>query len=91
MMTVTVDMTKAKEIWRDKIREARTEQFKSLDVQYQRADEVGDTASKTAIVAKKTALRYSPAVPAIDGATAIEDLIWGLAFVILQVFRVSGQ
>lgn len=77
-MTVTVDMTKAKEIWRDKIREARTEQFKSLDVQYQRADEVGDTASKTAIVAKKTALRNAPADPAIDAATTIEDLkkVW---------------
>lgn len=77
-MTVTVDMTKAKEIWRDKIREARTEQFKSLDVQYQRADEVGDTAGKTAIVAKKTALRNAPADPAIDAATTIEDLkkVW---------------
>ena len=77
-MTVTVDMTKAKEIWRNKIREARTEQFKSLDTQYMRADEEGDTDTKAAIVAKKKVLRDAPNDPAIEAATTTEELkkVW---------------
>ena len=77
-MTVTVDMTKAKEIWRNRIREARTDQFKSLDEQYMRADEIGDTDAKAAVVAKKNILRDAPNDPAIDAATTTEELkkVW---------------
>lgn len=77
-MTVTVDMAKAKAIWKDKIREARAEKFKELDVQYQRADEAGDAATKAAVVAKKNILRDAPADPAIDAAATTEDLkkVW---------------
>lgn len=77
-MTVTIDMSKAKEIWRDKIRQTRTEKFKDLDVQYQRADEDGDTEAKSAIVAAKKVLRDAPNDPAIDAATTIGDLkkVW---------------
>jgi hypothetical protein len=77
-MTVTVDMTKAREIWRNKIREARAEKLKALDVQYQRADEEGDADAKAAVVAKKKALRDAPADPAIDAATTVEELkkVW---------------
>lgn len=77
-MTVTVDMTKAKEIWRNKIREARTAKFKTLDEQYMRADETGDTEAKAAVVAKKNVLRDAPNDPAIDAATTPEELkkVW---------------
>jgi hypothetical protein len=77
-MTVTVDMTKAKEIWRNRIREARTDQFKSLDEQYMRADEIGDTDAKAAVVAKKNILRDAPNDPAIEAATTTEELkkVW---------------
>lgn len=77
-MTVTVDMTKAKEIWRSKIREARIEKFKDLDVQYQRAEEIGDTDAKAAVVASKKVLRDAPNDPAIDAATRPEELkkVW---------------
>jgi len=77
-MTVSVNMTKAKEIWRNKIREARTEEFTKLDAQYMRADEAGDTEAKAAVVARKTVLRDAPADPAIDAAATPEDLkkVW---------------
>ncbi len=77
-MTVTVDMTKAKEIWRNKIRETRIEKFKTLDEQYMRADEIGDTGAKAAVVAKKNILRDAPNDPAIAAATTTEELkkVW---------------
>jgi hypothetical protein len=77
-MTVTVDMTKAKEIWRNKIRIARTEKFKELDTQYQRADEDGNAEAKASVVAAKKVLRDAPADPAIDAAITVEELkkVW---------------
>ena len=47
-MIVTIDMTKAKAIHKDKIREARVKKLAELDVDFQRALETG--ASTTDIV-----------------------------------------
>ena len=58
-MIVTIDMTKAKAIHKDKIREARVKKLAELDVDFQRALETG--ASTTDIVTKKQALRDAPA------------------------------
>ena len=66
-MIVTIDMTKAKAIHKDKIREARVKKLAELDVDFQRALETG--ASTTDIVTKKQALRDAPADSAIDAAT----------------------
>ena len=62
-----VDMAKAREIHKDNIRLARTEKFKELDVEFQKALETG--ASTTDIVAKKQALRDAPADSGIAAAT----------------------
>lgn len=69
---IDVDMAKAKDIWRDKIREARVEPLAALDTAYMRALEVG--ADTTQIVADKQALRDAPADPAIDAASTPEEL-----------------
>ena len=45
-----IDMAKAREIHKDKIRAARAEKFKELDIEFQKALETG--ASTTDIVAK---------------------------------------
>ena len=71
-MIVTIDMTKAKAIHKDKIREARVKKLAELDVDFQRALETG--ASTTDIVAKKQALRDAPADSAIDAATDVAGL-----------------
>ena len=65
--TIETDMTKAKEIHKDKIRTARTPKLAELDIEFQKALETG--ASTTDIVAKKQALRDAPADSAIDAAT----------------------
>lgn len=70
--TIEVDMEKAKEIWRDKIRMARNELFPELDAKFMVALETG--ADTTQIAAEKQALRDAPADPAIDAATTPEEL-----------------
>ena len=62
-----INMAKAKEIHRSKIREARTPKFAELDVEFQKALET--SADTSAIIAKKQALRDAPADSAIDAAT----------------------
>lgn len=73
-MTITVDLSKAKEIWRNKIRDARTDEFKKLDIEYMRADETGDADAKAKISARKQELRNAPTNAAIDTATTLEEL-----------------
>ena len=61
-----IDMAKAREIHKTKIREARAPKLAELDVEFQKALETG--ADTTAIVAKKQALRDAPADSDITNA-----------------------
>ena len=70
--TITEDMTKAKELHKAKIREARTDKFTALDIEYQRATET--SADTSAIVAKKQALRDAPAASGISTASNTTEL-----------------
>ena len=69
---INVNMTKAKDIWRDKIRAERTDKLNKLDVEFQKALE--SSADTTDIVAKKQALRDAPADSRIDAATTPDEL-----------------
>jgi hypothetical protein len=71
---ISEDMTKAKEIFRDKIRELRKELLEEEDVVYMKALEADDADAKTASVAKKKALRDAPAAKAITDADTIAKL-----------------
>jgi hypothetical protein len=71
---IGVNMNKAKDIWRDKIRADRTAELNKLDVEYMRALEAGDTTKQAEIVSKKQALRDAPADERIDNATSPEEL-----------------
>ena len=64
--TIKTDMTKAKEIHKANIRNARTPKLAELDIEFQKALETG--ASTTDIVSKKQALRDAPADSAIASA-----------------------
>ena len=70
--TIETDMTKAKEIHKDKIRIARTPKLAELDIEFQKALETG--ASTTDIVAKKQALRDAPADSGIAAASDADAL-----------------
>jgi hypothetical protein len=70
---ISVDMAAAKDIWRDKIRQARIEPLAALDTAYIKALETG--ADTTQIVADKQALRDAPSHADIDAATTPEELV----------------
>lgn len=73
---IKINMAKAREIHRAKMREARAPLLSALDVQFQRALEAN--ASTAEIVAKKQALRDVTSDPAIELAQTTEELksIW---------------
>ena len=71
---IAEDMTEAKKIFQDKIREVRKPLLEAEDVVYMKALEADDASAKTASVTRKTALRNAPAASAIDDATTIAEL-----------------
>ena len=73
-MGITVNIDKAKDIWKDKIRAARKLKFEDLDVQYMKAQE--SSSDTSAIVTKKQELRDYPAQ--VDSATTTDEIkaVW---------------
>jgi len=69
---ISVDMDAAKDIWREKLRQARIEPLAALDTAYMKALETG--ADTTQIVADKQALRDAPSLASIDAATTPAEL-----------------
>ena len=73
-MPLKINIEKAKNIWKDKIRNARKPKLEELDVEFVRAQETG--ADTSAIVAKKKELRDFPAQ--VDSATTTDEIkaVW---------------
>ena len=71
---ISEDMTAAKAIFKDKIREVRAPLLDAEDVVYMKALEADDADAKAASVTKKTNLRDAPAASAIADATTIAEL-----------------
>tara|TARA_R100000544_G_C2163109_1_gene28617 strand:- start:7 stop:390 length:384 start_codon:yes stop_codon:yes gene_type:complete len=68
------DLSAAKELFKDKIKEARTPLLASEDVAFMMALENDDASARAASVAKKKALRDATKASAIDAASSIEEL-----------------
>ena len=68
------DLSAAKEIFRDKVKEARTPLLASEDVAFMMALENDDASARAASVAKKKALRDATKASAIDAASSIDEL-----------------
>ena len=71
---ISEDMTAAKAIFQDKIREVRAPLLAAEDVVYMKALEADDSSAKSTSVTKKTALRDAPAASAISNASDIAEL-----------------
>ena len=71
---ISEDLTKATEIFKDKIREVRKPLLEAEDVVYMKALEADDSAAKSASVTKKNALRDATDDSAISAATTIDEL-----------------
>ena len=77
--TIKEDITKARELHKNRIRDARKPKLESLDIEFQKALET--SADTTSIVSKKNALRDAPADSAIGSAsdTAALKAQWNTA------------
>jgi len=73
-MGIIVNITKAKEIWKDKIRRARKPKLEELDIKFMKAQETG--ADTSSIVTKKQELRDYPAQ--VDSAATTDEIkaVW---------------
>ena len=69
-MSITINITKAKAITKERLREERVALLEALDVAFQRALE--SSADTTAIVAEKQRLR--DITPLADQATTLDEL-----------------
>ena len=70
---IEVDMGKAKDTYRDKLRDARDAAFPALDAKFMKALERGEDTS--AIVARKEELRDCTKDPRIEAATTPSELL----------------
>ena len=73
-MPLKINIDKAKNIWKNKIRVARKPKLEELDVEFVRAQETG--ADTSAIVAKKKELRDFPAQVASATTTDEIKAVW---------------
>jgi hypothetical protein len=73
-MAITIDITKAKEVWKNKIRIARKPVLEKLDVDFIKAQE--DGTDTTSIVANKNTLRDLP--EQVNTATTTDEIkaVW---------------
>ncbi|QIG60177.1 hypothetical protein [Dishui Lake large algae virus 1] len=71
---VVADVSKARELHRKRLRDARIPLLAALDVKFMRAVESGDAAAQASIAAEKQKLRDLPADPRIDAAGTCAEL-----------------
>ena len=71
---ISEDITAAKVIFKNKIREVRGPLLQAEDVVWMKAAEANDSDGKVASVAKKKKLRDAPAASAITSADTIDKL-----------------
>ncbi len=80
-----VDINKARDIAKDKIRDVRNPKLADLDVESIRADEVGDTAKKADVVAKKKTARDATADSRLTAAKTEPKLKAAMETIIAEV------
>lgn len=72
-MSISINIDKAKDIWKDKWREARKPLLNALDIEFVRALESNDIIKQTEISAEKQALRDVTTIELPDTPEAIKD------------------
>lgn len=71
--SITINLEKAKEVTKQRLRFEREMEFPKLDIAYQRADEQGNTQLKMEIASEKQRLRDITNLP--DEATTLDELL----------------
>lgn len=75
---VVIDVEKAKDVWKRRMRDARAPLMIKLDADYFKALETGTKIEQTEIATKKQLLRDVTALPALLNATTLEEIeaVW---------------
>jgi hypothetical protein len=75
---VVIDVEKAKEVWRRRMREARAPLMTKLDADYFRAMEEGDKTKQKEIATTKKLLRDVTTLPELADAKTVEEIeaVW---------------
>ena len=71
---ISIDMKKAREVYREAIRQARKDRLAAADVAFIRALEAGDADTQKTAAEEKVRLRDATANPAIEKAKTVEAL-----------------
>ena len=87
---IEVNMAKARNIQRDKLRELRKPMLERLDVDYMRADEGDDETKKAAIILQKNALRDVTKDPSIESAQTPDELKLTIPAILLGQRELKG-
>ena len=82
---ITINLTKAKDIAKNNLRVERAPALASLDVQYMRAVESGNTSLQTAIAGQKQELRDITAHSSIIDASDVVTLKTAMTTLIEQI------
>lgn len=75
---IVIDIEKAKNVWRNRMRQARNPIMIALDAEYFRALEEGNTNKQKEIANKKKLLRDVTKLPELDAAKTVEEIeaVW---------------
>ena len=84
-MSITINLTKAKDIAKNNLRVERAPVLASLDVQFMRAVESGNTSLQTAIAEQKQELRDVTTHSSITGANDVATLKTAMTTLIEQI------
>ena len=77
MMSIEINMNKARDIWKDKWRVVREPLLKDLDVEFMRATELADAGKQAEIATKKQELRDVTNVDLTTASTTDQlKLMW---------------
>ena len=82
---ITINLTKAKDIAKNNLRTERAPVLASLDVQFMRAVESGNTSLQTAIAEQKQELRDITIHSSITGANDVATLKTAMTTLIEQI------
>ena len=75
-MSIIINPDKAKAIWKDKWREARKPLLASLDIEFMKAVEAGDSAKQAEIAYQKQALRDVTSTPIVGNTPEEIKAVW---------------
>ena len=84
-MSITINLTKAKDIAKNNLRTERAPVLASLDVSFMRAVETGNTSLQTAIAEQKQELRDITTHTSITGANDVATLKTAMNTLIEQI------